>query len=439
MGDSVMSWTMTGLSGIALLFMVMFFFRIPVGFAMAIVGFLGYWYLTTLEAALAMSRANFWTIFSSYGVTVIPLFILMGEIIFHSKASTRLYDTAHKFIGHLQGGLAMATVLACAGFSTICGSNSATAATMTAVAMPEMKKYGYNGILSLGSIASGATLGCVIPPSTILIVIGLQTGQSIGDLFLGGIGPGVLITVFFLLSISFMCIRHLDWGPADEQTSWRTKMASLPGSIEIVLLFLLVIGGLFAGWFTPTEAGAAGGFFALVIALSGRNLNWSGFLGALDGTMRIACMVLVIITGAVIFGRFLTLTRIPFELADWVAALDLPRALILIMILVLYLVGGAIMDTLAFLVITLPIFFPVAAKLGYDPIWFSVVITIMATIGSITPPVGINAYVVAAVDDEAQLQSVFRGSSYFLPAYFVTLVLLMLFPQIVTFFPSLLR
>ena len=333
----------------------------------------------------------------------------------------------------------MATIFACAGFSAICGSNTATAATMTSVALPEMKKYRYHPDLSVGSIACGSTLGVVIPPSVVLILIGLYTGQSISKLFYGGIPAGLLLAASFMLTIVILCRINPQWSPLGERRSMREKMAALPGFLETILLFALVMGGLYAGVFTPTEAGAVGSFLALAISLVRRTLTWQGFRAAVVDTLQVSCMVFVIIAGAVMFSRFLALTRIPFDIADWVAALPIPPFAILGVIFVIYVIGGALMDALALLLITIPIFFPVAEKLGYDPVWFGVMITIITTLGAVTPPVGASTYVVAGMAEGIGLGGVFRGVLYFLPAYILCIILLMAVPEIITYLPGLIR
>ncbi|HDR16009.1 MAG TPA: TRAP transporter large permease [Desulfobacteraceae bacterium] len=434
-----MDLAVTGILGIIILILIIFLLGMPVGFAMAVVGFCGYWYMVSFEAALYMAATDVWGTFSKYGLTVIPLFIFMGEIAFFSGVNKKLYETAYKWFGHIRGGLAMATVMACAGFAAICGSNAATAATMTTVALPEMKKYNYASVLSTGAIACGSTLGVVIPPSVVLIVIGLYTGQSIAKLFYGGVTAGILLASLFLLTVYLMCRINPTWGPVGPGTTFREKIVSLPGAFEMLLLFLLIMVGLYFGFFTPTEAGAAGSFFALVISLCRRSLSWKGFLDSIIDTLRISCMVMMLVAGAVIFGRFLARTRIPFEIASWVADLPVPGAMILTIIFFIYVFGGAVMDALALLLITIPVFFPVALELGYDPIWFSVTITVITTLGAVTPPVGATTYVVGGMAKDVPLSTVFKGVTFFLPAYLLCVAILMVFPGLVTFLPNLIR
>ncbi len=434
-----MSLATVGVVGILVLLGVLFFLGMPVGFAMAIVGFAGYCYVLNVNAGLAMLGTELWGTFSKYGLTVIPLFIFMGQIAFYSGVNKKLYDAAYKWVGQIRGGIAMATVVACAAFAAICGSNAATAATMTTVALPEMNKYKYEPMLSTGAIACGSTLGVVIPPSVVLIVIGLYTGQSIGKLFYGGVMAGVVLAVLLALTVYILCRMRHEWGPVGPKTSFREKIRALPGAVEMLVLFLLVMVGLYFGFFTPAEAGAAGSFFAVLISLGQGRLSWQGFVGSVMDTLRISCMVMTIVAGAVIFGKFLTVTRIPFNIAEWVTALPVPDFVIMAIIFAIFVVGGAVMDALALLLITIPIFFPVAESLGHDPIWFGVTITVITTLGAVTPPVGATTYVVGGMAKDVPLEKVFKGVAFFMPAYILCVILLMVFPGLITFLPNLMH
>lgn len=434
-----MDLAVVGILGTIILVLLIFLFGMPVGFAMAVVGFCGFWYMVSFEAALYMAAADVWGTFSRYGLTVIPLFILMGQIAYFSGVNRKIYQTAYTWMGHVRGGLAMATIMACAGFAAICGSNAATAATMTTVALPEMKKYRYSPVLSTGAIACGSTLGVVIPPSVVLIVIGLYTGQSIAKLFYGGVAAGVLLAALFLLTVYVICRVKPGWGPAGPGFTLKEKIASLPGAFEMLLLFMLIMLGLYFGFFTPTEAGAAGAFFAMVISAFQRTLSWRGLLDSVIDTLKISCMVMMLVAGAVIFGKFLARTRIPFEIANWVAELPVSDWMVMTIIFGIYILGGAVMDALALLLITIPVFFPVALELGYDPVWFSVTITVITTLGAVTPPVGATTYVVGGLAEDVSLSTVFKGVTFFLPAYLICVAVLMLFPGLVTFLPNLVR
>lgn len=428
-----------GIFGTVLLLVAIFFLRIPVGFAMGIIGFGGFAYVLNWNAATGMLGTEMWNVFSKYGLTVIPLFILMGQICFYSGVNERLYKSAYAWMGEIRGGIAMTTILACAGFSAICGSNSATAATMSTVALPEMKKFKYNPILSTGSVAAGATLGVIIPPSVVLIIIGLQTSQSIAQLFVGGMVPGVLLTLLFLGTVWYLCKRNPDWGPAGPKTTFKEKLASLPGSIEMIIIFILVMGGLFLGFFTPTEAGAAGAALALIIATVSGKMTFQKFWMAVNDSLKISCMIMVIILGAVIFGRFLAITRLPFEAAGYVAGLPIPPMIIIMVICLIYVIGGMVMDALALLLVTIPIFFPVVIAMGYDPLWFGVLITVVTTLGAITPPVGVNTFIVASMAKDVPMTDVFKGVSYFMVAYVLCIAIMMTFPAVVTFVPNLMK
>lgn len=433
-----MSLSLIGITGILLLLVILFVFGMPVGFAMGLVGFIGFSVVISLDAGFNMLATVTWDTFSKYGLTVIPLFIFMGQVAFYSGVNEKLYTAAYTWVGHIRGGIAMATVLACSAFAAICGSNAATAATMTTVALPQMNKYNYEPMLSTGAIACGSTLGVVIPPSVVLIIIGLSTEQSIAKLFYGGLGAGILLASLLTATVYVLCTLHPSWGPTGEKTTFKEKILSLAGAVEMLILFLVVMLGLYFGLFTPTEAGAIGSFFAVAIALVQRSLSWKNFKSSVYDTLRISCMVIVIITGAMIFGRFLAITRIPFDIADWVVTLPFSKLTIMGIIFLIYIIGGAVMDALALLLITIPIFFPVAMELGYDPIWFGVTITIVTTLGAVTPPVGATTYVVGGMAKDVPLERVFQGVAYFLPAYIICILLMMLFPKVVLFLPNLL-
>ncbi len=434
-----MSLALIGVIGIVALLAILFVLALPVGFAMGMVGFVGFCYVVSFKAGLNMLGSVLWDTFSKYGLTVIPLFIFMGQIAFYSGVNEKLYKAAYYWVGQIRGGIAMATVMACAAFSAICGSNAATAATMSTVALPQMNKFKYHPRLSTGAIACGSTLGVVIPPSVVLIVIGLSTEQSIAKLFYGGIGAGVILALLMVLTVVAICHFHPAWGPRAPKSTMVEKIKSLAGAVEMVVLFLLVMSGLYFGVFTPTEAGAVGSLFAVLIGAVQRSLTWKGFVTAITDTLRVSCMVIVIVAGAMVFGRFLAVTRIPFDIALWVVDLPVPNVVIMMIIFGIYVIGGAVMDALALLLITIPIFFPVARQLGYDPLWFAVTITVITTLGAVTPPVGATTYVVAGMARDIPMGEIFKGVTYFLPAYLVCVLILMLFPDIVLFLPNLIK
>ena len=434
-----MNLVLVGIIGILVLLLILFFLGMPVGFAMAVVGFCGFWYVVSFKAALNMVGADLWTTFSKYGLTVIPLFIFMGYLAFNSGIGERLYKAAYKWVGHWPGGLAIATIGADELFAAICGSNTATVATMGAVALPQMKKYNYDTRLSSGTIATGGTLGVVMPPSVVIIVIGLQTEQSIVRLFLGGILPAILLGILFVLTILVLCRFNPKFGPAGPKTSLKEKIQSLPGVIEAIAIFILVMGGLFIGLFTPTEAGAVGVFCTFIVIVATRRLTWNGLINSITETLKVSCMVFVLVTGAIIFGRFLAVTRIPFMVADFAAALPVSPFVILAFVLFIYVIGGCVMDALGFLVLTIPIFFPLGMALGFDPIWYGIILTMVTTIGAITPPVGVNIYVVKALAPEIEIGTIFRSVSFFLLACIISIVILIIFPQIVLVIPGMIH
>ena len=433
-----MSPTTIGLIGLAILIIVLFS-RMPVGFVMALIGVLGFSYVVSWEAGLRIMAKDFFGIFGSYSLTVVPLFILMGQVTFHAGISSRLFDTAYKFVGHLPGGLAMATIGACAGFAAVCGSTNAAAATMATVAMPEMKRYKYGDVLSTGTVAAGGSLGILIPPSVIFIIYGILTEQSIGKLFVAGVVPGIFLSALFGLTIYIWVRLRPEIAPRGPKTTFKEKLISLGGVGETLILFILVMGGLFIGFFTPTEAGAIGAGGAIVLGFIRRRLTWKGFMQALFESTRISCMVLVIVAGATVFGHFLAITRIPYALATWVSELALPNFGIMAFIIVVYIAGGCFIDALALILLTIPIFYPVVTNMGYDPIWFGVIIVLVTQMGVITPPVGVNVYVVHGVVKDVPLESIFKGAFPFLVALILCALILIPFPQIALFLPSFMR
>lgn len=423
-----MEGPMVGVYGIAIMFSILFLFKIPAGFTMALVGFLGFAYVTSFKAAFGMVGTDMWGIFSNYGLTVIPMFILVGEFVHYGGYNNGLYQATYRWFGHYKGGLAITTIMACAAFSAISGSNTATAATMSKVAIPEMTKYNYHPQLNAGSVAAGATLGVLIPPSIVLVVYGLYTGQSIGKLFFGNIIPSAILTIAIAATVFFICWRHPDWGPKGPKSTWKERFKALPDIIDVLILFAIIMYALFTGVVTATEAAAASCTLGLAICVIRRKLSWQGFLKSIVDTLRISCLVFMIVAGAVVFSRFLTVTRLPYEVAGWISGLALPNWMLLCVILLCYVVGGCVMDALAFLLVSLPIFYPLVVQLGYDPIWFGQVITIVTTMGSIMPPIGICCYIVAGMAPDISLATVFRGAFWYIPAYIISIILLILFP-----------
>lgn len=424
-----------GLLG-CLILLALLFSSMPVAFAMLVAGTAGFALIVNPQAALAMLTAELFDTFSSYNLTVIPLFVLMGQVAFHAGISTKLFRSAYAWIGHLPGGLAMATVGACTGFGAICGSGPATAATMASVALPEMRRYRYSDELSGGAVAAGGSIGMLIPPSVVFIVYALMTEQSIGDLFLAGILPGLLVAALFCLSIGVRCRLRPELGPAGPKSTWRERFTSLSGVGDTLVLFGMVMGGMFTGLFTPIEAAAVGAGGSLAIAAFRRALSRDVLVRLTLETVRTSGMIFMIVAAAVVFGRFLAVSQIPFALAAWFVGLPLPGFAVMALIILFFLFAGCFIDALALVLLTIPIFYPVILELGYDPIWFGVVVVLITQMGVITPPVGVNVYVVSGIERDIPLQTIFRGSIPFLWMLLAAAALLIAFPQIALALPG---
>ncbi|WP_291329731.1 TRAP transporter large permease [Desulfovibrio sp. UCD-KL4C] len=428
-----------GILGV-LVMLALFLTRMPVAYVMTLVGFSGFSFLISMKGGLNLLSRSFYDSFSSYSLATVPLFILMGQLAFNSGISRKLYKTAYHFLGNIQGGLAMATVAACTAFGAVCGSSPATAATMATVGIPEMKRYGYSNSLAAGSVASGGGLGMIMPPSVVLIVYGVLTEQSIGELFMAGIVPSIVLTLLFIVAIAIQCHKNPNLGPKGETFTFAEKMRSLIGLADTFIIFALVIGGMFFGFFTPNESAAVGVLGILVLGILKRQLTWQAFLNSLYETLRTSCMVLLLVAGAVIFGKFLAVTRIPFDIAEWTASFDLHPLIIMGMILTIYFIGGCFMDALALIMLTIPVFYPVVMSLGFNPIWFGIIIVLVTQIGVITPPVGINVYVVYGMakkfEPSITLEEIFKGTIPFLLAIIVGLILFAIFPKIILFLPQ---
>ena len=426
--------TTIGFLGIGIMLVLILFTGMSPGLAMLLTGFGGLLALNPPQNIAALLNgtvgSEVWTVFSNYGFTVIPLFVLLGEVIFHAGYSDRLFRAAQAWFGHKRGGLAVTAILACAGFSSICGSNTATAATMSSVALKPMSRNKYHPELKCGSIAAGSTLGAMIPPSIILVVYGLYTGQSIGKLFAGSIIPGLTLTAAFVLTVKFIVWRHPDWAQPGVRGSRKRRLAMLPQVIDVAVLFGVIMTAMFSGIVTPTEAAGLGALLGIVGCAVRGKLSWPTFLKASCATLRITAMVFLILAGATVFGRFLVLTRLPFMLTEWVTQMNLAPAAILLFMMACYLVGGCLMDALAFLLISLPLFEPLVTRMGYDLIWFGQVVCLVTTLGAITPPVGVSCFVVAGMSPDANSAQVFRGAMRFLPAYLFVYLLLNLFPGV---------
>jgi C4-dicarboxylate transporter DctM subunit len=417
-------------------FLALIIIGLPIGFAMALIGFVGIWYFVGGNAAMLKMAITPFRYASMYELSVLPLFLLMAHILAASGITRDLYNLASKWLGHLPGGLAMGTTAACTVFAAASASSIATAATMSSVAIPEMKRYNYDPALATGCVAAGGTLGILIPPSGMLILYGILTETSIGRLFMGGILPGLLEAAFYMSAIYILSRVKPGYGPRGPSFSFREKVVAFRSCGEIVILILLVLGGIYIGWFTPTEAGAVGAFGAIVLSLARKRLSWKGFLEASAATLKSTGIIFFILIGAMIFGHFISLSRVPYELAAFVAALPLSNLAIMGIIMLIYIILGAIMDVGAMMVITIPIFFPVALHLNFSPIWFGIILVRMMEIGMITPPIGINVFVIAAMSKEP-IPTVFRGIMPFFIADIIHVTLLLFIPAIVLTLPNL--
>jgi C4-dicarboxylate transporter DctM subunit len=432
-----MSPVTVGLIGLALLVLLLFS-RTWIAFAMAFVGFVGFAYLGGIDAALGVLATVPYGTVANYTVAVVPLFILMGSIASNTGISGDLYETGYKWMGHLPGGLAVGTIAACAGFAAICGSSMATAATMGKVALPEMKKYRYSPSLATGCVAAGATLGIMIPPSLAFILYGILTEESVGLLFMAGILPGILLAALFVITILILTKNNPEIGPPGPRRSTREKIASLKNTWAMVLLFLCVMGGIYVGVFTPSEAGAIGAFGAIIITAAGRRLTLRNFFSSLLETGQITAMIMFLFVGAMIFMRFLAITKLPFALAESVRSLPLPPYAIFSVIVLVYILLGMFLDVVSAVALTIPIIFPTVVALGFDPIWFGVIVTLVQEMGLITPPVGMNVFVLAGAT-EVPIGIMFRGVLPFVLAMLVGIVLLSVFPQIALFIPNMMK
>ncbi|MBM4326062.1 MAG: TRAP transporter large permease [Deltaproteobacteria bacterium] len=428
-----MSFGTIGLLVILLLF-GLFALGLEIGFAMALAGFIGFAVIVNVDAALNLVAKDIYSVLSSYGFTVIPMFVLMGQLGASGGVARSLYDSAYKFLGHVPGGLAMGTVAAATAFKAICGSSPATAATFATIAVPEMDRYHYDKRLSCGTVATVGTLGILIPPSVVLIVYGILTETSIGRLFLAGIIPGLMIAVSFAVTLYGWCRMNPDLGPKGDRSTWRERFASLPPVLGVIVIFVLVVGGLMQGFFTPTEAGSVGTFAVLLLTLAKRDMNLKRFVQAIMETLRIACMVMMLIAGATILGHFFAVTRTPYLVASWLEGLEVHRTVIIFIIIAVYLIGGSFIEDLAFLILATPIFLPVVLKLGYDPVWFGVIVSVVTMIGVILPPMAINAFVVSGVA-RVPVSTVYSGIYPYIIGMSLCLVILLFFPEISLWLP----
>jgi C4-dicarboxylate transporter, DctM subunit len=428
-----MNEVLIGCIGLCLL-LALFMTGIELAFAMTFIGFIGFAILRSFAAAVDLLAKDFFDTFASYAFVVVPLFVLMGQVAYNSGIAEKMYGTSRKFIGHVPGGLALATVVGATVFKAISGSSLATAATFSSVAIPEMDKYGYSRKLSTGVVASVGTLGILIPPSGTLIILAMITDQSIGKLFLAGIIPGLLIAMLFLVTIVAWCRINPSLAPKGQAAGWRERAKSIPQIFWPLLIFIVTVGGLLAGFFTPTEAGSVGSIAVLLLTFLKRDLDVKGFAKSVRESLRMGCMVLMLIGGSQVLGHFVVISKIPSVVAAWTLSLPLPSYLIIAVILLIYLIGGSFVDDMAFMILATPIFFPVAMKLGYDPIWFSIVIGVTLMIGVIIPPVAVAVFIVKNITRES-IGLIYKGVLPFLITLVVCLLLLFIFPPLATYLP----
>ncbi|PKN64568.1 MAG: C4-dicarboxylate ABC transporter permease [Deltaproteobacteria bacterium HGW-Deltaproteobacteria-15] len=431
-----MSDIAVGIYGIIIL-LALFLTGLEMAYCMILVGFVGFTFLMSFGAASNLVVKDFFDTFTTYSYTVIPLFIMMGELAQNSNIAKRLYVGAQKWIGHIPGGLAMTTVLGATAFKAMCGSTLATVGTFSGLAIPEMDRYGYKKELSAGTVASVSTIGMILPPSTVLIIYGLQVEQSIGRLFLAGILPALMISLFFMFVIAGWVLLRPEIAPRAVKGTWKERIAAIPDGLVILVIFGIVIGGMITGFFSPTEAGTIGTVAVFILALTRREINSKMLVASFRGSLRTSIMTLMLIAGSSIFGHFLAITEIPMIAAEWTAALPVPKFFIMVVIIAVYLIGGSIMDDLAFMVLATPIFFPTVVNLGYDPIWFGILICMTLMIGGLIPPVAIYVFILGNITG-LPFKTIYKGVIPFLSALVLALVIMFVFPDFAPWLPNLL-
>jgi C4-dicarboxylate transporter, DctM subunit len=429
-----------GLIGLAAM-LALAFLRLPIALAMGVVGIVGYAYMRdwNFTIAFAVAQTKIYETGRNYTLSVVPLFILMGNFVTRAGMSQELFRAAYAFIGHLKGGLAMATILACAGFGAICGSSIATAATFAKVAYPSMRRFGYKDTLAAGAIASGGTLGILIPPSTILVLYGVFTETNIGLLFAAGVIPGILAATLLCLAVRWVVWRDPAAGPPGERSGWRERAVALKGVWAVVLLFVFVIGGIYGGFFTATEGAGMGAFGAMAFALWRRALSWQTLYAALVESGRTTAMLFMILIGALMFADFINITTMPGDLKDFVNRFQVQPIMVVFAICAIYVILGTAMEELSMILLTLPVFFPLVVGLGFDPIWFGILVVTVVEIGLISPPVGMNLFVLKTLLPQVSTGAVFRGVLPFMTADVIRLAILIAFPIISLWLPSLVR
>jgi tripartite ATP-independent transporter DctM subunit len=409
--------------------------RVPIAFSMAVVGFAGLWWMRSWNAAVASTTTEILDI-AKYTLSVVPLFVLMGNFVTRAGMSRELYAAAYSFIGHRRGGLSMSTVMACAGFGAICGSSIATTATMARVAMPEMRRFGYRDSFAAGSIAAGGTLGILIPPSVIMVLYAIMTEQSIGAMFAAGVLPGLMAMLFYMAAAAIVTARNPELGPPGERSSWAQRLAALKSIWGVVVLFGIVMGGMYGGWFTPTEAAGIGAMGGFLFALLRGTLSWPVLVDILVSSARTTAMLFTILIGASVFASFANFTSMPNDLKDFVEQFQIHPLAVIVAICFVYVLLGTAMEELSMILLTVPIFFPLIVHLGFDPIWFGILIVCVVEIGMISPPVGMNVFVLRSVLPDVPTSQIWKGVMPFLLADILRLAVLIAFPVITLWLPK---
>ncbi len=415
------------------------FLRLPIAFSMGLVGFLGLWWVRGLGPSMASATTVVYESGFQYTLSVVPLFILMGNFVTRAGMSKELYRAAYTLVGHFRGGLAMATVMACGGFGAICGSSIATAATMTPVAYPSMRDHGYSDSLSAGSITAGGTLGILIPPSTIMVIYGIMTETSIGKLFAAGFLPGILAVGLLCMAVQYITWRDPKAGPRAERATWSERLSALKDVWAVVALFVIVMGGIYGGVFTATEGAGVGAFGAFCFALARRALDWRTLLQVLLDSARTTGMLFMILVGALVFANFMNYTSMPADLKNFVESYQISPITVVVAICAIYVLLGAVMEELSLVLLTVPVFFPLVVHLGFDPVWFGILIVIVVQIGLISPPVGMNMFVVKSMLPSVTTAAIFRGVIPFVVAEIVLLGIIIAFPAISLIVPALMK
>ena len=432
----------TLIAGIGILFMVaLFFLKVPVAYGMAITGFLGLWHLRSLDATLSLLARDLYSTFNNYSLTVIPAFILMGYFASNSDIGKDIFETASKWVGNIRGSLCMAVMCASAMFGAVSGSSVATTVTMGVMSLPVMKKHHYSMMLATGSLAAGGILALLIPPSITFMLYAVVTEQSVGKLFIAGILPGILLTLLYCTTIGIAVRIKPDLASVTGKSfTMKEKIASINfGVLGVGLTFLLVMGGIFFGIYGATECGSAGAFIVLILGIARRRLKLHGVVGALAESTKLAAMVLLLVAAAIIFGRFMILSRFPMTVASTLTGLSVPPVVVVILILIIWLILGCFVEALPLLLLTVPVFQPIILRLGYDPIWWGVMVVLGIAMGGITPPVGMQVYVMKGIAPDIPMETIFQGAVIFLFPLIVCITLVIVFPQIGLFLPSLMK